>query len=200
MKQSFKKVSSAIATGILMSSLFAPAAFADTISITNNGAFSNNTVNVSGGGNGGVTINQTNNMTVNTSINSTASTGGNSSNFNNGGSSTITTGNATNDTNVTVNGGSNTASLPLCGCENSPLEVTVADNAAFSNNTVNIKGKKAGTKVTQTNKLVVNTKLNNKAKTGKNDSSFNNGGDSTITSGEASNTTDVLVTAPSNTL
>ena len=75
------------------------------VTITDNGALSHNTVNVTNSSSNYVS--QSNTTVAITSVSTNASTGGNSSSFNTGGASSITTGDATNEVAVVVMGGSN---------------------------------------------------------------------------------------------
>jgi hypothetical protein len=75
------------------------------VSITDNGALSHNTVNVTNSSSSYVS--QSNTTVAETSVSTSASTGGNNSSFNTGGDSSITTGDASNAVGVEVTGGSN---------------------------------------------------------------------------------------------
>lgn len=75
--------------------------------------------------------------------------------------------------------------------------VTIKDNGALSYNKVKVKNWSFKS-VDQSNQTVVLTGVHAKAKTGNNDSSFNTGGTSTITTGNAKNTVGVSVTGSTN--
>ncbi len=77
-----------------------------TVGVTDNGAFSHNSVKVTNSN--WFTALQTNVSNVFNSVNSSSNTGGNSSSFNTGGTSTVHSGTAITGTDITVNGSSNT--------------------------------------------------------------------------------------------
>lgn len=195
--QKMIKISSAIASGALIASLLAPAAFASDVTITGNGNKSTNTVIL--GTTNNTTVSQSNTTVVNTSINSTASTGGNSASKNTGGSNGISTGAATSTVGVTVVGGGNTATVDPCGCDDPDTTVLISDNGNKSKNKV-VNKNTNNLIVGQANVTVVNTGVNSKAKTGNNKSNKNTGGANTIGTGPADSTVDVLVVSPANTL
>ena len=104
-----QKIASAIATGMLMSSVLLPvSAYADnTVNITDNGSNSTNNATIIKVKKS--KVKQKNVTIVGTNVNTTQNTGGNQANGNtNGGENNITTGNATTNTTVTVGGSSNT--------------------------------------------------------------------------------------------
>lgn len=208
------KLATGMATGALLLSAFAPAAFADTtVDITSNGAHSDNTVNVNANNGGGTSVTQTNTTTVVTQVNATANTGGNHANGNTGGDVTINTGDAANAVTVDVTGGSNSAVLPdACGCDGD-VSVTIARNGAHSDNTVNIGSgvwncgcltlfglSTTGTTVKQKNNTSVGTSVTVKAKTGKNKANNNTRGNTRVRTGNAANSVSVTVTGSSNDL
>ena len=191
------KLTTALTGAAIVAAAFAPAAFAQDVEVTDNGAFSHNVVETNNTNSN--TVVQSNETTAVTTVSSTANTGGNNSSFNTGGSSSITTGAATNTTVVSVTGGDNTAVVADCGCLNLvPATVTIANNGAFSWNKV--KTTNTNTKaVVQASKTTAVTTVLNKAKTGKNTSAFNTGpGASTVSTGPAANGTSVTVTGGSN--
>jgi len=76
--------------------------------------------------------------------------------------------------------------------------ISITDNGALSYNKVIVKNTSSKS-VKQSNVTAVTTKVNAKAKTGGNTSSFNTGGTSTITTGNAKNMVGVSVTGGTNT-
>lgn len=193
------KLPTAIATGALLLSAVAPAAFAanTTVNVSGNGAFSNTSVKVKNVA--GTTVSQTNVSNVTTVVNSTANTGNNSSSFNTGGGSAVVTGNATSNVNVTTGGSSNTANVtPNCNC-GSNTTVNVSGNGAFSKNKVDVKNVSWVT-VLQQNVTEVLNLVSGKAKTGGNDSNFNTGGGSGVGTGDATSNVTVTTNGSSNTL
>ncbi len=178
-----KRITTAIATGAVLLQALAPVALADTITVTGNGAFSDNSVNLST--NTTTVVNQTNNANVTNNVSSDASTGGNSSSFNTGGDTRIVTGDASSNVNVSTAVNLNKAELNDCGCSASNLSVNVSGNGAYSETQVNVT-KDNLTSLSQYNDAYINNNIDAKANTGKNDSSFNTGGASIIVTGDAS--------------
>lgn len=192
-----QKITSAAALAAMMASVVAPASFAaTTVDITNNGAFSKNKVGVKNLSY--KSVKQKNTTVVNTGVSAKAKTGGNSSSFNTGGTNTITTGDATNTVLVSVTGGSNENSGEDCGCPNPTTDVEISGNGAFSHNSVYVVNSSSSS-VKQSNTTVVGTYVYTSASTGGNSSSFNTGGDSSIDTGDASNTVVVEVGGSTNT-
>lgn len=179
----FKKLTTAIATGAVLINAMAPIALANTITVTGNGALSTNnvtevTTNVT-------KVDQTNNAKVNNNIDSNATTGGNSASFNTGGTTQIVTGNAKNDIDVSTAVNLNKVDLKNCGqCNGGAVNVTVSGNGATSDNNVDVI-KSNELFLNQDNNAHVNNKINANASTGKNDSSFNTGGASITVTGNA---------------
>lgn len=190
----------ALSAGTLIAQLLAPAAYADTtIDISGNGAGSNNTVNVTN--NSSLTLNQTNNTTVNAVVISSAKTGGNEANDNNGASVSIETGNATAKATLNVTGGSNTANITGCGCNNTTDNVTISGNDDHSNNSAKITN--GGSKsFKQKSNTSVGALILAKAKTGKNKANNNNVSNGTVnvTTGNSNSTTNATVNGGSNNL
>jgi hypothetical protein len=189
-----KRIITAIATGAVLVNAMAPLAFADTLTVSGNGALSNNAVNVTN--TAATVVNQTNNTNITNHVDSNASTGGNSSNFNTGGNSTIQTQNASTNVSVTNAAGLNQANIS-CGCNNSGATVNITGNGAESNNGVGVNN--ASTIfLNQDNNSRFNNDIDANATTGKNDSSFNTGGSTIISTGVASTTVNVNNKANAN--
>jgi hypothetical protein len=162
----------------------APLALADTtLTVSGNGALSNNAVNVTNASN--TVVNQTNNANITNNVNSNASTGGNSSNFNTGGNSTIKTGDANNTVNVTNEANLNKATVS-CGCDNGATSVNVTGNGAESANGVDVTNANS-VFLNQNNDANFKNNVTANSSTGKNDSSFNTGGSTVIVTGDAAN-------------
>ncbi len=178
-----KRFTTAIATGAVLLNALAPVALAEEIHVTGNGAFSNSTVNLSS--DNATVVNQSNNANVTNNVSSNASTGGNSASFNTGGDSRIVTGDATTNVDISTAVNLNKAVLEDCGnCEGGDLNVNVTGNGAYSENDVNVT-KDNLVSVSQENDADIDNYVDAKANTGKNDSSFNTGGDSIIVTGDA---------------
>lgn len=190
------RITTALAVGSLSFSLMAPAALAADLEISGNGFGSNNTINVTDTNN--VSVNQTSNTTVVVGINASSNSGGNSASFNNGGNTTISTGNATTNVSVNVTGGSNDASVGPCGCPNGGNDILISGNSGWSKNKVT-ENTTSTTSVKQKSLTTLLAEIYAKSKTGKNSSSFNNGGDTSVTTKDSKTNVTVNVTGGSNT-
>lgn len=154
-----------------------------TVNISDNGNYSNNTVNLTQGNNNDVY--QDNYARVNNYVNSDADTGKNDANGNNGGDVTIHTGNASTTTNVSTNANANVATLGGNGNGgNSGVSAYITGNGNNSKNTIDL-GLVNSAYVEQENDAHVTNRVYSDADTGKNDANGNNGGEVTITTGNA---------------
>jgi hypothetical protein len=192
------KVSVSFASAALVLGAFAPSVFAADVTISGNGDGSHNGATLTNTTT--TTVGQSNVQTVNVVASSNADTGGNEVSHNTGeGGNSVQTGSATAETAVLVTGGSNKATLSApCGCED-PATVTITDNGDKSHNKVKIKNKKTTT-VGQSTVSTVGVSASSKGKTGKNEVEHNTGaGGNTVTTGDASSSTGVVVKGPKNT-
>lgn len=190
------KIAAGLASAALFANLAVPAFASTDVEISNNGAKSDNTVEIENTNK--ADIKQTNNLNVVLNINSKASTGGNKASGNTGGNVSITTGDATTETAVAVAGGDNKVTLPDCGCE-SDNDVTVKNNGKKTNNKVTLKNKKE-LKADQKGDVSVTGNIDSKAKTGKNKAKNNTNGDVEVETGSSVSTTEVGVVSGSNVL
>lgn len=192
------KIGTAVAIGSLMLATLMPgaAAAATNITISGNGAGSNNTANVTNNSN--TTVNQTNNQTVTLNVSVKAHTGKNEANNNTGGDVEIITGEANATSNITITGGNNTANV-ACACNTTNDTINITDNGADTTNKSIVKNKKKA-KYDQAGVQVVAGNVKVKAKTGKNKAKNNTTGNVTIDTNDATSTSNVTVTQPSNTL
>ena len=158
--------------------------------ISGNGAFSNNTVNLTQTGNTNVT--QNNNAHVNNNVDVSADTGGNSALFNTGGNVTVITGGATVNASVKTQANSNWAKIsPAQGSGSSTnVALRILGNGVGSNNFIGANLTK-NTTVGQNNSAYINNDVDASADTGNNDASFNTGGNVTIKTGDAKVTADI---------
>lgn len=206
------QITTAIATGAVLLSALAPAALAETATITGNGAFSDNTINTTTDNTTNVT--QTNAANITNNITSKATTGGNSSSFNTGGNTTIVTGDAATKVDVSNLVNLNKANVSGCGaCGNQNLNLKISGNGAgapreasvdsvqlpigASDNAINVKTNNT-VDLTQVNDAHIDNNVNAKSDTGKNDSSFNTGGDSITVTGDAATLVNVENKANAN--
>lgn len=190
------KITTAIATGAVLVNAIAPVAFAQEVNVSGNGAFSDNGVALTN--NSTTSVNQTNTANVVNKVSSNASSGGNSSKFNTGGTSNITTGPASAGTTINNALNANVAKMPNCGsCAGSATDVNVAGNGAYSDNTVGVTNNKSVT-LNQNNSANVKNIVDATANTGKNDSKFNTGGSTGITTGAATTVVGVTTAANAN--
>lgn len=182
-----QKFTTAIATGAVVLNALAPAAFASDITVSGNGAFSDNDVDVSNNSN--TTVSQNNDADVFNHVNSNASTGGNDASFNTGGDVSINTGNAKTAADVRTSVNFNAADV--AGDFAKAANVKVSGNGAESKNKVHAKTFNDNL-VFQDNDAKVFNKVDSDAKTGKNDAKFNTAavkGDPSIKTGNAEDVT-----------
>lgn len=195
------KVSAGITTAALLSTTFAPLAFADTtVEISGNGVGSNNTGNVTQLST--VVVGQSNDSYVDLTVKAKANTGGNEANSNTGvGAVSITTGNATADAGAEVTGSKNIAKIPCkCICPNGETGILISGNGDSSTNSSTVH-KTSTLTASQTNKQKVKGKVKAKAKSGNNQTNSNTGGgDVSVTTGDASSTSGASVSGPVNVL
>lgn len=194
------KLGSAVAIAAFVATVIAPAGLAETtVDVTNNGAQSNNTVNVSNSNGSGSGVKQVNNSTIVNGVTVKQNTGNNSASFNTGGDTGIETGNAASTVTVAVGGSANVASTDDCGCT-SNTTVNISDNGARSDNTVNIKnGSKYAKKANvQKNNSVITNAVAVKQVTGKNKAKFNTGGSTGVATGNTTSNVTVNVTGSTN--
>lgn len=193
------KTATGIATVGLLIATMAPAAFAQTIDISGNGAGSTNGVVVTSSDK--CKVKQTSNTVALTFVSSTAGTGGNNASGNTGGDVTIDTGDATSTVDTTVTGGSNVAVDPCCGCDGAvpPADITVSGNGNGSTNGVVVTSE-SKKKVKQKSNTVAVTAVKSKALTGKNKAKWNTGGTVDVLTGAADSSVTTDVTGGGNTL
>ena len=198
------KVGGVVASAVLMLTLLAPKALADTsLEISGNGEGSTNTIVATHVESCEVT--QKANTEVVALVNTSASTGGNEASGNTGGNVTVDTGNATATSTVDVTGGSNIAVNPCCcqgpcpdGQTDTSSSALISGNGANTTNTV-VATKSKSSKVKQKANTGVLAGVTTKAKTGKNKANSNTGpGTVKIDTGTAASTTDALVTGGPN--
>jgi hypothetical protein len=192
-----KLVTGAVSAAIAMAS-FAPAAFAADLEITGNGMGSSNTIVVTNTSTCSVT--QKANTNVEALVGASASTGGNTASYNTGGDTSITTGDATATATMTVIGGSNTATDPCCCTPTSePPSTEISGNGVDTTNAVVLADVKSST-IKQKAKTSVGALVKAKAKTGKNKAKYNTGGTTSVNTGAATSTSELLVEGGVNTL
>ena len=173
----------------------APLSFAQStdIQISGNGAFSDNTANVSTSND--VRVTQDNNANINNDVDVDANTGNNDANFNTGGDTTVRTGDANVDVSVTNVANKNVASVTNC-CSQS-TDVLISGNGAYSDNTVRLDSDN-NVRLTQDNYARINNDVDVDANTGDNDAKFNTGGDVAIVTGDADVDVDLLTMVNAN--
>lgn len=197
MTKFFAKLTAGVATVGLVVSVLSPAAFASSVTVAGNGAFSHSGVVLTSISSN--KLKQSNNSVVINDVDSKADSGHNNASFNTGGSSSIMTGPATSSVVVSNTGGTNTASGSPCGCPTDPTIVKIKNNGAFSNNGVVVTTVNSNT-ASQSNKSFVVNDVDSKADTGHNNSSFNTHGTTDVTTGSADSSVVVVNGGSSNTL
>lgn len=189
------RFTTAFATGAVLLNALAPLSFAQStnIQISGNGAFSDNTANVSTSND--VRVTQDNNANINNDVDVDANTGNNDANFNTGGDTTVRTGDANVDVSVTNVANKNVASVTNC-CSQS-TDVLISGNGAYSDNTVRLDSDN-NVRLTQDNYARINNDVDVDANTGDNDAKFNTGGDVAIVTGDADVDVDLLTMVNAN--
>lgn len=196
------KIVASLTSAALVLGISATSAYADTtISVTDNGRGSVNTVTVDNSCYN--KIKQKSNTYATNVVNVYQNTGGNEVKDNSGtGDVTITTGDATSSANITVSGGSNTATPPdCCACEEGgTTDITVSDNLRRSINTVGVDNSKT-TKVKQKANTYATNSVGVTQKTGRNKVKDNTGdGNKLVETGDTTSTVNITVTGGTNTL
>lgn len=177
------RITSAIATGAVLLNALAPAALADEITVTGNGAFSDSAVKVES--NNTTVVDQNNDAYVTNNVSSNANTGGNSASFNTGGETKIVTGDANSHVDVSTQANMNQAVLDDCAtCRPGDLQVKVDGNGAYSDNNVKVNADNF-VSLSQDNNAKISNNIDANTNTGKNDASYNTGGDTYIVTGDA---------------
>lgn len=162
---------------------------AANVTISGNGALSENTANV--GSNNSVVLSQNNNASISNNIDASSKTGANDAGFNTGGNTTIWTGNASTNVDVLNAANANIANVGGgAGAGNSSSSVNITGNGALSENAVDLFNNSAVV-VAQDNNAAISNNVNADAKTGKNSADFNTGGSTLVKTGNAN--TDVNV-------
>ena len=198
MNKTLKKLGAGVATAALLAASSIPAAFADsTVYVAGNGAFSDNSADVSNSHSKNVS--QSNTTSIHNDVSNNLSTGGNRASFNTGGSVTIFTGDATASTDISNVAGSNVADVSGCGCGNGDTTVVLSGNGAFSNSDVSVSNWDRES-FRQSNRTYFSNEVTNRLTTGRNSADFNTGTDVIIVSGDATAHTSLTNQAGSNVL
>ncbi len=182
------------ALGILVG-VMAPAAFAQSVTIANNGPLSKNTVK-STTTNKNV-VKQKSTTVALTFVSSNANTGKNTVKGNVGTGASIVTGPATSIVETTVTGGDNVATGSECGCPVADTDVDISGNGALSKNTVTTTSNSTNV-VKQTNTTVAVTAVSSTANSGGNNVSYNVGGTSDVMTDSAVSSVGTTVTGGGN--
>lgn len=159
------------------------------ITITGNGAASNNTVNSAVNANrnsSDINVAQNNNANVSNGISGNANTGNNSASHSTGGNVTVVTGNAVSNVAVANNLNKNQASVggATVGANASAGDLTITGNGALSQNVINSE-RDSAIVLAQNNTASVSNIVSANAKTGGNAADFNTGGMTAIATGMA---------------
>lgn len=190
------QITAAFASGALLLSLATPA-LAANVTISGNGAGSNN--NFNHWINTTKVMAQQNTAIINNMVNNLANTGNNSAWFNTGGASGISTG--VSNSNTVINNQANLNQIQSLGAV--PVvpttTVTVTGNGAGSNNNVNA-GSNSLTVISQTNGASFTNVVTNSSNTGNNSTSFNTGGSTGITTGGVNSNVSVSNQANANSI
>ncbi len=181
------KVTTAASTAVLLTGSVASVAFGTTtVTVSGNGADSDNTANVNVTNSS--SIYQTNTADISNSVKINSNTGDNTANKNTGGDVSINTGDANVSSSVSNSANSNVATLG-CNCTGD-TSVKIAGNGADSENTANVDVANK-TSVVQANDADVRNNISVDSNTGGNKAGKNTGGDVDITTGDSDVTVDV---------
>lgn len=194
------KLATGAATAALLAGALAPSVFAADLEITDNGADSDNAINITDVS--VCNVEQRNTTLVGAIVGASASTGGNQANGNTGGNVSVASGNATANASLTVTGGNNTAVNPCCcdQCEDTDSTAVISDNGRRSRNRINRTGVKVSN-VEQRTFTGVEGFVGARARTGWNRANGNTGGGTTtVMSGRARSNASFFVTGGSNSL
>lgn len=180
-----QKLTTGLATGTALATMFSSAAFAADVTVSGNGLSSNNVTVVESNN---TVVTQSNTQVVTNVVNSSANTGGNTAAFNMGGTGTMT-GAATSNVTNTTTGNSNVATVG-CQCPTTPSTVSVMGNFLSSTNVGVVKMNNSF--VGQNNSQTVTNVVNSRANSGKNRSFFNMGASGFFTGPATSNVTNTV--------
>lgn len=147
------------------------------ITVSGNGADSNNTVSVTDTQT--TTVSQTSTGDTNNNVTQNADTGNNSASDNTGGSTSVSTGNVNSETSVSTTANTSTVSTPCC---DTGTNITVSGNGSDSQNTVNYTSTNT-TNVTLDQDATINNNLSVTANTGNNNANNNTGGNVSLSTG-----------------
>jgi hypothetical protein len=176
------KTATGIATAAIVVSSFATAALATVdVTISGNGADTNNTAKVETSNTTIVT--QTNTANISNNVSVTSNTGGNKANSNTGGDVSVSTGNATSNVGISNTANSNAADVSGCNCSGD-VNATISGNGANSKNDLKLETE-SKTWVTQNNTANVSNNVDAYLTTGKNEANKNTGGGVSIETGNA---------------
>lgn len=168
-----KSIASAIAAGSLLFNAFATTAYAtNSVTISGNGADSDNTVNLSS--NRTNTVVQSNQATFTNSVSSSSNTGGNVADNNTGGDVVIATGNSVQEVAIANRANENKAFINDCNCLSGGTDVKVSGNGAGSDNDANVANNNENNIFQDNSALFVND-VHTYGNTGKNYANNNTG-------------------------
>ncbi len=197
-----RKVITGIATTAILLNALAPMVFADTsLTISGNGADSNNNVEVKTTQT--VTVQQSNDANVHNNVDSNASSGSNEASSNTGGNVTVDTGNAGSTVNVGTTVNSNQANVQCNTCGGNAT-VTISGNGVDSHNSVDLSNNggrdnsQGNVNVVQTNNADVHNNVDSNASTGYNEAERNTGGNVDVSTGNATSNVTVSTMANAN--
>lgn len=159
------------------------------VNVSGNGAQSNNAVSLNNTNTS--SLFQTNNAQVTNDIRSNAQTGNNNANRNTGGDVLVLTGHAANDTMLRTAANANVASMGSgAGGNDNSGSLWIAGNGYGSNNSVSLRENNAATLV-QGNQADITNRVRSNSQTGRNNANENTGGNVTVDTGNALNSTSV---------
>src|SRR5258708_6259297 len=176
-----KKISTGIALSSTLIAVAANVAFASELTISANGADTNNLINVKNSNS--TAVSQSNTTTVVNTVSTTSNSGGNEANKNTGGNVTVTSGDSTAKTTVNTKAGENvvivggTTSAGAGGSTGSSL--IIFGNGADTHNLIDLTQSNS-IALAQKNSTFVDNSIITDATSGDNEANKNTGGNVTV--------------------
>lgn len=191
-----KKIATFTASMALAMYAFTPLALASSLelTVTGNGADSQNTTNVSS--DNSTVVSQTNSANITNNVSANSSSGDNNASKNTGGGVSVDTGDSKTLVSVSNTANSNVADVNNCACDADAL-VKISGNGADTKNNANLELNN-NTTVAQTNNGSVLNKVHADSSTGDNKADKNTGGTVEVSTGDALTHVDLTTNANSN--
>jgi hypothetical protein len=195
MRKQIKRIATAAASGAILLSTAVPAFAAVDLTVTGNGAGSDNEIKLETGQ--ATVVEQSNETDVSNTVVVNSNTGGNKVSGTTGGEVWVETGDATTKVNIANELNSNVAHVDTCDCDGEDIWIDISGNGAKSDNDVKVKSASL-TALVQENEADIDNKVLATTDTGDNTVKGTTGGDVTILTGDAKVKVDIDNIANSN--